>query len=106
MKSYYVYILTSKPNGTLYIGVTSDIYKRMYEHTNKLHDGFTKRYNVTMLVWYEITADVNVAINREKQLKGWNRQWKIELIEKVNPGWSNLYQQEVVLPLPVTTQQE
>ena len=88
---YYVYILASKRNGTLYIGVTSNLIKRIYEHKNNLIEGFTKKYNIHNLVYYEITEDVNSAITREKQLKIWKRNWKIELIEKNNPGWKDLY---------------
>jgi len=88
---YYVYILASKRNGTLYIGVTSDLIKRIYEHKNNLIEGFTKKYNIHNLVYYEITEDVNSAIAREKQPKIWKRNWKIELIEKNNPGWKDLY---------------
>ena len=88
---YYLYILASKRNGTLYIGVTSNLIKRIYEHKNNLIEGFTKKYNIHNLVYYEITEDVNSAIAREKQLKIWKRNWKIELIEKNNPGWKDLY---------------
>jgi len=90
-KQYYVYILASKRNGTLYIGVTSDIIKRVYEHKNGLIAGFTKKYNVHMLVFYEIHSDINQAIIREKQIKKWKRQWKLNLIEKSNPEWNDLY---------------
>jgi putative endonuclease len=83
--------LASKRNGTLYIGVTSNLIKRIYEHKNNLIEGFTKKYNIHNLVYYEITEDVNSAITREKQLKIWKRNWKIELIEKNNPGWKDLY---------------
>ena len=89
-KTYYVYILASKRNGTLYIGVTNDLERRLYEHKNNLVDGFTKRYNVHDLVYYEVTNDVNAALQREKQLKRWTRKWKIELIEKVNHEWRDL----------------
>ncbi len=88
---YYVYILASKRNGTLYIGITSNLFKRIYEHKNNLVEGFTKKYNIHNLVYYEITEDVNNAISREKQLKRWKRNWKIELIEKNNPKWKDLY---------------
>ncbi len=88
---YYVYILASKRNGTLYIGVTSDLVKRVYEHKNNLVDGFTKKYHVHKLVYYELTDDINSAITREKQVKKWKRAWKIELIEKSNPEWKDLY---------------
>jgi putative endonuclease len=88
---YYVYLLASKRNGTLYIGVTSDLVKRVHEHKNDLIEGFTKKYNVHKLVYYEATEDINSAITREKQLKKWKRDWKIELIEKSNPEWKDLY---------------
>ncbi|MDD5342829.1 MAG: GIY-YIG nuclease family protein [Smithella sp.] len=89
-KTYYVYVLASKQNGTLYIGVTNDLERRLYEHKNNLSDGFTKRYRVHNLVYYESVNDINVALQREKQLKRWTRKWKMELIEKVNPEWSDL----------------
>jgi len=89
--NYFVYILASKRNGTLYVGVTHDLIKRVYEHKNKLIDGFTKKYNIHMLVYYEITNTINSAISREKQLKKWNRKWKLELIEKENSEWKDLY---------------
>ena len=75
---YYVYILASQKNGTLYIGVTSDLIKRVYQHKSRNHDSFTKKYNVNQLVYYETIEDINVAIQREKRLKAWKRQWKIE----------------------------
>ena len=87
----YVYIMTNKPKGTLYIGVTSDIIKRVYEHKNKLTDGFTKRYNLNKLVYYEVYDEIDEAIKREKQLKSWKRDWKIELVEKMNSNWDDLY---------------
>ncbi len=90
MKSYYVYILASKRNGTIYIGVTSDLIKRIYEHKHGLVDGFTKKYHVHALVYFEETESVESAIIREKQLKKWNRKWKLELIEKENPNWTDL----------------
>ena len=86
-----VCILASKPNGTLYIGVTSNIIKRIWEHENELVDGFTKQYHVHTLVWYEIHQNMESAITREKQIKKWNRQWKINLITDSNPHWNNLY---------------
>jgi putative endonuclease len=88
---YYVYILASKRNGTLYIGMTSDLIRRVYEHKNNLVDGFAKKYHVYSLVYYETTDDVNGAIVREKRLKKWKRSWKIELIQKENPEWRDLY---------------
>lgn len=91
MKQYYVYILASKKNGTLYIGVTNNLARRVYEHKEGLIEGFTKKYNVKRLVYYEITYDINEAIKREKALKKWLRKWKIELIEKMNPEWKDLY---------------
>lgn len=91
MKPYYVYILASKKNGTLYLGVTNDIARRVYEHKNNLVDGFTKKYSVHCLVYFEVCEDVRVAIQREKNIKKWRRRWKIELIEKNNPDWRDLY---------------
>lgn len=91
MNVYYVYILASKKNGTLYIGVTSDLLKRVNEHKAKLVDGFTKKYDIQSLVFYEQYNDATVAIEREKTLKKWNRKWKIRLIEKMNPQWNDLY---------------
>jgi len=91
MKFYYVYILASKRNGTLYIGVTSDLKKRVHEHKNDLAEGFTKKYKIHNLVHYEQTTDAISAIQREKQLKKWNRAWKIRLIEENNPIWKDLY---------------
>lgn len=90
MKNYYIYILFSEPNGTLYIGITSDLVKRVYEHKNKVVKGFTEKYGVDKLGYFEIYNDVNKAIEREKQLKSWNRNWKIRLIEKSNPDWKDL----------------
>ena len=86
-----MYILCNKQNGTLYTGVTSDILKRVHEHKHGIVDGFTKKYNIHHLVWYEIHESVTHAINREKQIKKWNRQWKLNLIEKDNPKWDDLY---------------
>jgi putative endonuclease len=86
-----VYILASKRNGTLYIGVTSNLEKRAWEHKNDLVEGFSKRYGVHRLVYYEVHADMMSAITREKQMKKWNRAWKLELIEKQNPDWNDLW---------------
>jgi putative endonuclease len=86
-----VYILASKRNGTLYIGVTSDLVKRIWEHENNMVQGFTKRYNVHRLVWYELHVSMESAITREKRLKDWKRKWKLELIESNNPNWKDLY---------------
>ncbi len=88
-----VYILASKRNGTLYIGVTGDLSRRVWEHKNDLVDGFTKRYRVHLLVYYELHGDIASAINREKQVKNWNRIWKLELIEKQNPDWKDLWEE-------------
>jgi len=86
-----VYILASKKNGTLYVGVTSNLPKRVYEHKHNLIDGFSSKYNVHRLVYYEVHQEMVAAITREKQLKKWNRDWKINLIIEKNPGWSDLY---------------
>jgi len=91
MKQYYVYILASKKNGVLYIGITSGLVKRVYEHKNNLIIGFTKKYHVHKLVYYEEINDVYTAITREKQIKKWNRAWKVQLIEKNNSDWGDLY---------------
>ncbi len=90
-KYYFVYILASKRNGTLYIGMTSDLINRVEEHKSKEIEGFTKEYNVDKLVYYETYYYVNDAITREKQMKKWKRQWKIKLIEEENPDWNDLY---------------
>ena len=91
-RSPCVYILASQRNGTLYIGVTSDLIKRVWEHKNDLVEGFTKKYAVHRLVYYEMIENMESAIQREKQLKKWNRDWKIDLIEKGNPEWTDLYE--------------
>lgn len=93
MKNYYVYILAGKKNGTLYIGVTNDLIRRVYEHKNNLVRGFTSRCHVHLLVCYEQASDIQSAISREKQLKKWKRKWKIKLIEQVNPGWQDWYEE-------------
>lgn len=90
-KNYYVYVLASRRNGTLYIGVTSDLIKRIWEHKSKLVEGFTSRYGVDKLVYYEIFEDPENAIRREKRLKKYNRKWKLNLIEQNNPDWQDLY---------------
>ena len=89
--AYYVYLLASDRNGTLYIGVTNDIVRRVFEHKSKAVPGFTKRYGVDKLVWFEIFDDPTSAITREKELKKWRREWKIQLIEEQNPQWIDLY---------------
>ena len=91
MKSPCVYILANKPKGTLYIGVTSNLTQRVWQHKNDFVDGFTERYGVHRVVWYEVHETMESAITREKALKKWNRAWKIELIEKTNPNWTDLY---------------
>jgi len=91
-KQFYVYILASKRNGTLYIGVTSDLLKRVWDHKNKIVEGFTQKYEVDKLVYFEIHDDAQAAILREKQLKKWRRAWKLLLIEKMNPDWNDLYE--------------
>jgi len=90
MKQYFVYILTNWNNKVMYIGVTNDLARRIYEHKNKLTEGFTKRYNVNKLVYFETTRDVRAAIDREKQLKGWIRKRKDALVESENPEWKDL----------------
>ena len=90
MKTYAIYIMASKRNGTLYTGVTSNLKKRVYQHKNGTYDGFTRKYNVHMLVWYEVTNSIEAAIRREKQIKKWRRKWKLKLIEELNPGWRDL----------------
>ncbi len=86
-----VYILTNKPEGVLYIGVTTCLGVRISQHRQKLVDGFSKKYNLERLIWYEIHRSIDAAIAREKQLKKWNRDWKIQLIESSNPEWKDLY---------------
>lgn len=90
-KSFFIYILASKRNGTLYIGVTSNLIQRVWQHKFKVTDGFTKKYQVTMLVYYEQHSNAENAIAREKELKKWKRLWKIALIQKYNPNWKDLY---------------
>jgi putative endonuclease len=98
MAEYWVYILASKKLGTLYIGVTSNLLKRIYEHQHGLADGFTKKYGIRQLVYVEQHQDVNSAIIREKQLKAWKRDWKIKLIEKDNPLWDDLSKSPIICP--------
>jgi putative endonuclease len=90
MRTYYVYILASNRNGTIYIGVTNNLERRVFEHATSAVDGFTKKYGVNKLVYYEETNSIDNAIKREKQLKAWRRNWKLELIEKDNPLWKDL----------------
>jgi len=91
MATYHVYILASRKNGTLYVGVTNDLIRRVYEHKHDLAPGFTAKYRVHKLVYFEATDSVRAAIQREKNLKHWPRNWKISLIEKQNPDWRDLY---------------
>jgi putative endonuclease len=90
MMDYFVYMLASRRNGTLYVGVANDIARRVGKHKDKAVPGFTKRYGANILVWYETFTDIDDAIAREKQIKGWNRAWKIRLIEEKNSGWNDL----------------
>ena len=92
MKQPAVYILASRRNGTLYVGVTSDLAARIWQHRNDVVDGFTKKYGVHMLVYFELHDDMESAIIREKRLKKWNRAWKLRLIEEMNPDWIDLYE--------------
>ena len=93
MSSYYVYILASRRNGTLYVGVTGNLPQRVYAHKNDFVEGFTKKYGVHTLVYFEQWEEREGAIRREKQIKEWKRRWKIEMIEKGNPEWEDLYEQ-------------
>lgn len=88
---YFVYLMASGKNGTLYIGVTNDLVRRVYEHKNAAVEGFTSRYAVDQLVWFETTPSIDAAIHKEKQLKNWKREWKVAMIEKFNPEWRDLY---------------
>ncbi len=90
---YYVYLMASQRNGTLYVGVTNNLVRRVYQHRTKAVPGFTTRYGVDRLVWFECYDDPINAIAREKDIKKWRRSWKIDLIEAVNPGWTDLYEE-------------
>jgi putative endonuclease len=92
-KQFYVYILASKPNGTLYTGMTSNLIQRVWQHKNNIIEGFTQKYNVKTLVFYEVHDNAESAITREKQIKKWRRAWKLQLIEKMNPHWKDLYKE-------------
>ena len=92
LKSYYVYILASGRNGTLYVGVTNDLVRRVAEHKSAEAKGFTKRYDVMRLVWFDETPDVNAALQREKTMKKWPRAYKLNVIEELNPQWRDLYE--------------
>lgn len=91
-KQFYVYILATKRNGTFYVGITSDLAKRIWEHKNEIADGFTKKYGIKTLVYYEVFTDPENAIRREKRLKKWTRQSKMQIIESINPQWKDLYE--------------
>ena len=90
MKEYYVYIMASKKHGVIYIGITGNLVRRIYQHKNGLIEGFTKKYQVKKLVYFESSSDIQACLEREKQLKTWRRQWKIDLIELNNPEWLDL----------------
>jgi len=91
MKQYYVYIMAKAKNSTFYTGVTNDLIRRVYEHKNDLADGFTKKYGIKTLVYYEIHQDIHEAIIREKLIKKWKREYKLNVIEQMNPNWQDLY---------------
>ena len=90
--AYYVYILASRRDGAIYVGITNDLVRRVYENRIKAVPGFTTKYNITRLVWFEIYDDPVSAISREKELKKWKRDWKVQLIEKDNPDWDDLFE--------------
>jgi len=90
LKQYYVYMLTNKTNRVLYIGVANDLERRIFEHKNKLVEGFSKKYNLTKLVYYEVTSEIQSALEREKKLKNWHRDWKINMVNNFNPMWKDL----------------
>ena len=91
MRRFFIYMLASHRNGTLYVGVTNDLLRRVREHKSGLVEGFTKKYGVYMLVWYEVAESASSAIQREKQLKHWRRAWKLRIIEEANPEWRDLF---------------
>ena len=91
-RQYYVYLLTNKPYGTFYVGITNDLVRRIWEHRNDLVDGFTKEHRLHRLVWYEVHGDVVEAITREKRIKKWHRDWKVNLVQRMNPEWDDLYE--------------
>lgn len=100
---YYVYIVASRRNGTLYIGITDDLIRRVWQHRQGLVSGFTKKYGCKLLVWFDSTEDVVSAIRREKQMKAWKRRWKLELIESKNPNWLDLF--EEIAPLSTVVEE-
>ena len=93
-RQYYVYILTNQNDNVLYIGVTNNLERRIFQHKNKLVEGFTKRYNLSKLIYYEATSDIQGALKREKQLKNWHREWKMNLISRFNPDWKDLSEED------------
>jgi putative endonuclease len=95
IEAAYVYILASQPYGTLYVGVTSDLVKRVWEHKSGLVEGFSRKYDVKRLVWYEQHASIVEAIAREKRIKRWHRDWKVNLVQAINPNWDDLYEKIV-----------
>lgn len=97
MNTYFVYILASRRNGTLYTGVTNNLFKRVWQHRNDEGVSFTKKYGVHRLVWFEEHGEIDEAIRREKRIKRWKRSWKLELIEKENPHWADLYDERFVV---------
>ena len=99
-KTYWVYILASRRNGTLYIGVTNDLLRRVQQHRERIVPGFTKKYDVKHLVYFEAFNDIRAAIHRETRMKKWNRKWKLDLIESSNPEWKDLYE-EMTAPQPL-----
>ena len=101
--NYYVYILTREQNSVFYVGVTNDLIRRVYEHKEGIIQGFTKKYNVKMLVYYEHAEDIYEAIHREKLIKKWRRSIKVDAIERINPEWRDLYFDLIVTPDPVTS---
>ncbi len=90
---FCVYIMANRPNGTLYVGVASNLLRRVYEHKAGMVEGFTKQYGIKILVWYEVHENAEAAITREKQIKEWKREWKINRIKEINPEWNDLYQE-------------
>ncbi len=96
-KSYFVYILANKRYGTLYVGVTNNIHRRIWEHKQKVNPGFSQRYSLSKLVYYEEFDHIDEAIHREKCIKKWNRQWKIDLIETINPYWDDLFSEFIFM---------
>jgi putative endonuclease len=95
-RGYHVYILASKANGTLYVGVTNDLSRRVFEHRERALSGFTSKYGVTKLVWFDAFDTMDAAIQQEKRIKRWRRDWKIQLIEKANPAWRDLYESQLL----------